>query len=80
MAFDEPSLVIEPLQRGELFLASELTVTFPRAIVQFPGRCCHTGIATSAPVAGAQIKAPRKPGRSQNSTGQCLIRQRPWSA
>ena len=24
MAFDEPSLVVEPLQRGELFLASEL--------------------------------------------------------
>ena len=23
MAFDEPSLVVEPLQRGELFLASE---------------------------------------------------------
>jgi hypothetical protein len=23
MAFDQPSLVVEPLQRGELFLASE---------------------------------------------------------
>ena len=24
MAFDEPSLVIEPLQRGQLFFASDL--------------------------------------------------------
>jgi hypothetical protein len=30
-------------------------------------------------VPGAQTKAPRKPGRCQNSTGQCL-RQQPWSA
>jgi type I restriction enzyme R subunit len=38
-----------------------------------------TSTSMSMPVPGAQTKAPRKPGRSQNSIGQCL-RQRPWSA
>ena len=28
MAFDEPSLVVKPLQRGELFLPSELRVSY----------------------------------------------------
>ena len=28
MAIDEPSLAVEPLQRGELFFASELRVLY----------------------------------------------------